>query len=105
MIPFWKTFKRFWYIPFLAVGGIAAFVLFRKSGMNLPLANVRRHLEAIQAGAAADNIRIEQGTEAAVAQVEAKYDAELKALDADKRAKAEKLKHDPEALTKFLVLG
>jgi len=105
-MTFWKAVRRYWYIPLLFVGGIVAWVLigWRKPGAR-PWASTERELNAIAAGAEADRVRVELGTEEALRHVNEKWAARRAQLKADQVARAEKLENDPEALARFIVRG
>ena len=102
---FWKLLKRYWYLPVIAIGAVGAFLFFGQRGRKAIYARLQSELDAITSGAEADRVEAELGADEARKHVEDKYAAELAAFDAEKRAEAEKLRHDPEALARFIVRG
>lgn len=93
-----------WYIPLMV---LAAIVLALLSGVGRrgfdPSAWVSKELDAIRAGSEARDQAARDGAEAALAKVrEDKADA-LASLDKAQAEKAERLKDDPVALSRFLV--
>lgn len=93
---------RYWYIPFLILGAILAWIVFRDRNRT-PIAATKRELKAIDAGRRAKEMEARYGTEAAKAKVKSEYQAALAALDGKKAAKAKELENDPAKLARFLV--
>lgn len=105
---FWKILKRYWYLPFLAVGGVLAYALFcwwRPGSKLTPLSTIWKELEVIRAGAEADRVRSEMNTEEAVKHVKEKYADQRARLTEDQKKRAEILENDPEALARYIVRG
>ena len=94
--------RRYWMIPFLVLGSILAWIIF-KGRRPTPIAQTKRELEAIDAGRRAGEMEARYGALVAVANVKHKYQEELDALDEKKRNKARELWNDPQKLAKFLV--
>ncbi len=103
----WKFTKRYWRLPVVILFAVVAAILLRKwfRPRLPPMEMVTRELEAIRAGVEADKVRAELGHEQALRHVEDKYREELLALDEKDKEQADKLRNDPEALTRFIMRG
>lgn len=97
-----RWLRRHWYVPLVAIFGLAAFVLGRGSGRN-PVRRVKDELEAIKAGERAQLVAADRGLDAANAQVEAEHRATMASLDVEQRAKADRLRADPAARARWLT--
>ena len=92
---------NYWYVPLILAGAVLGWVILRRK--TVPWDDVRNELDAIKAGARAQEAAARLGAAAAVDQVKAEHAAAIARLDADQGAQAERLKDDPVALSKFLV--
>ncbi len=66
---------------------------------------VSHELKAIQAGVEVDKLTAELGHQEALKHIDDKYAAELKQMDEAQSKHADKLRKDPEALTRYIVRG
>lgn len=99
-----RWLRSYWYIPLFIAGAIIGWLLFSKiRGWGNPLAQTMTELEAIRSGAKVRRIEAELGNKQALKHVEDAYKADLSKLDEEQTKEAEKLREDPEALTRFLV--
>lgn len=108
MRRFWKFVRRYWFIPLLVVGGIVVYVLlcrWRPGSQGEAFAATKAELEAINAGAEADHVRINMGTTEALKHVNEKYADRRAKLTEKQENRAKKLENDPEALARFIVKG
>lgn len=96
-----RAFLR--YLPWLLAAGVSVvlWLFFRRK--TPILAESKRELESIRAQNQAERIEAEIGRRQALEHVEAKYKAELEALDAGQKKEAETLRADPGKLSRFLV--
>lgn len=92
---------NYWYVPLFVLGAIFGWIVLRRKAP--PWDDVRNELDAIRAGARAQEEAARLGAAAAVDRVRAEHAAAIAKLDADQQAQAERLKDDPVALSKFLV--
>ncbi len=72
-------------------------------GRSPPMGGLDNELKAIRAGARARETEAQLGSQAALAEVREEHRTELLKLDAEQAKKAEELRDDPVALSKFLV--
>ena len=84
-----------------AIASVATALLLRR-GPPAP-EKVMREIEAIEAGKKAAEMAAVSNHEVAVAALELEHEKTLAALDEEQKAKAEKMKKDPEALARWLV--
>lgn len=96
-----RFIANYWYIPFLFLLFLLGWIFFRKRGA--PLEQIETELEAIWAGQKVREMREKEGAVRARLEVLAKYANEREQLSREQQEKAEKLKDDPVALSKFLV--
>lgn len=94
----------------MVVGVLLAWILVRRwlpqsKPKVPPLDHIRRELTAIREGAKVDKLQAELGHEQAVQHIEDKYRKELEEMEAERKAEAEKLRADPEALTRYIIRG
>ncbi len=106
----WKWFRRYWHIPIFIIGVLLAWILVRRwfptrKPSVPPLDRIQKELEAIREGAQVDKLQAELGHEQAVAHIEDKFREELAAMDEERAAEAERLRADPEALTRYIIRG
>ena len=97
-----KWFRDYWYIPFFILAMILGWLIFRKRDVT-PIEQTKNELEAIREGRKTKELAIKEGAGRARLELLAKYAREKKELSQKQKAKAERLKHDPVALSKFLV--
>jgi hypothetical protein len=90
-----------WYIPLFAIGVLLGWWLTR--GKQSPFAQVQNELEAIEAGRKARELEAKIGARQAAAEVVREHAEAIQRLDGEDAKKAEELRHDPAALSKFLV--
>lgn len=83
-----------------AIGGAATALLLRQPPATDKL---EKEFKAIEAGKKAAELEAEKGHELAVAKLEMEHAEALDELDDKQKAKAEKMKKDPEALARWLV--
>ena len=103
----WDWLKVHWYVPLTIVVAILGVVtgtqLQRRGSVGDARKRVKRELEAIDASTAAAKVVAEKGAERALEAIEEAHATELEVLDEKQKAKAERLRKDPAALSKFLV--
>lgn len=93
-----------WYLPLFVVGVVLGWWLTRDSSKKLPpLGQIKTELDAIEAGRKARDLEAQLGAQRAAEEVRRQHDAAIQKLDATQAAKAEELRADPVALSKFLV--
>lgn len=102
-----RWFRRYWRLPLFIAGVILVWLLFRrwKGGAQPPMESIQRELQAIRAGAEANRLRAKLGAEKALQIVEKKYQQALADLDERQKIQADRLRDDPEALTRFIIRG
>ncbi len=91
-------------VGIFAAGGIIAWVLFRRpkqQGVSLEQTAAEDDAKAARMEAA--ELKSQLGTTKAVAEIRAKNQAKLEALDTKVREEADALEDDPEALAEFLA--
>lgn len=92
-----------WYLPLFAVGVLLGWWLTRDSKRGEPLAQIKAELDAIKAGQKARELEAQLGAQQAADEVRKEHAAAVQALNAEQVKKAEALRSDPVALSKFLV--
>lgn len=97
-----NLFRDYWYIPFFILFMILGWIVFRRRDVT-PLEHTKRELKAIQASREIKELIIHDGISKARLKIIAKYMSEKEQFSKDQQIKAERLKHDPVALSKFLV--
>lgn len=99
---FW--IKDHWYLPLFAAGLFLGWWLTRKgSTKGPPLAEIQKELKAIDAGREAREMKARLGATQAAEEVRRQHAEAIQRLDTDQAKKAEQLREDPVALSKFLV--
>lgn len=99
----WKWIRRWgWFllVSLGAIAGAAAALLLRQPP---PTEKLEKEFRAIEAAKKTAELEVEKGHELAVAKLEMEHADTIDELDEKQRAKAEKLKKDPEALARWLV--
>lgn len=92
-----------WYIPLFAIGVLLGWWLTRgKKGLP-PIKEIAHELKAIEAGREAREWKAKLGAERAAEEVRKQHLAAIEKLNADQAKKAEELRQDPVALSRFLV--
>lgn len=103
----WEWLKRYWYVPLTALGALLAIVVGTQFQRRFSAAEagkrVKRELKAIDAATKVAAVVNEHGKERALKALTATHVIEMESLDEKQRAKAEKLRRDPAALSKYLV--
>jgi hypothetical protein len=92
-----------WYLVLLAVGLAFAVIWVRGVTPSQAWARLQTELDSIGAKNEARRAQELLGAERAREQVEATYQHQIIALDAEQQAKAKELADDPVALAQFLV--
>lgn len=94
-----KVLKYAWVVVLVALG-ILWFILSRGKVKPVPIG---KELDAIDAEAEIEKVRIDLGEQKALQAVEKRYEQELKKLEAEDQVKVEKLKSNPAKLARLLV--
>lgn len=91
----------------LTVVTIITWVMWRRWKRNppMPLDVVAHELKAIQAGVEVEKVTAELGHQEALKHIDDKYAAELQQMNEAESKRADKLRKDPEALTRYIVRG
>lgn len=92
--------KRYGWLALVALGAVLSWVVFRR---HPPVRQIKAELEGIRAERDAKIAIAVDGKEAALAQVQQRYEAQVGTLEAHEKAEAEKLAGDPQALAGFLA--
>ncbi len=103
----WKTIRRYWYLPTLTVLSVVTWILWRRwvGKSSHPMDLVSHELKAIQAGVEVEKLTAELGHQEALKHIDDKYAEEMRRMDEAQRKKSDKLRKDPEALTRYIVRG
>lgn len=94
-----KRLKDWGWLLLVLLGAALALVLFR----GRRVVDVSGEMEAIARGAATRDKVLREGAAAALAEVERDYAETLETLNDDQRKKADCLRRDPVALSRYLV--
>lgn len=97
-----------WYhwIGLVALAIVLGVVWFLTAGRGPnPAEKILKEIDAIETKTAIKRVQVEFGVERALALTDAAYKAELEEMDAARRARADKLRHDPAKLAAFIVRG
>lgn len=97
-----KFLEDYWYIPLLVLGVVVGAIAFRRFDLSIFKARLSSELEAIETKREVREIQLQLGTEQAKQHTREKYAAKWKTLDANARAQALELEHDPVKLSLFL---
>lgn len=79
-----------WYLPFLALAGVAIFVLTRGKSIG-PVVRVSKELDAIKARHDAQADEIKRGATLAKAKIQEEHKETLKRLDVEEKELADKI--------------
>lgn len=102
MKPVLRWLAAYWYIP-LFIGGVLALWAITGFRRTPPIDTVTRELAVIRAGAAAREAQLLLGKKRAAEQVQREKAVAIAQLQDKQAAKAEELRDDPVALSRFLV--
>ena len=107
MMRVWEWLKRYWYVPLTVAGallGIVAGTQFqRRWSVSGAKGRVKREIKAINASTKVATLVNEHGKERALKALTAAHALEMGNLNDAQRAKADRLRRDPAALSKYLV--
>jgi len=97
----WDGIARYGWLILAAVAAVFTYHLLRRGAA--PAEVIRGELDVIAASAEARTLEVDTSTELAVEAIEGRYREEIAQMDETRKAKLQKLRKDPAALSRFLV--